>query len=502
MSRFAVRALIALFTSVVFLLIQSVFWSTAVSAAIAGMVLCVTVVAYFRPHNALLVLAALAPLGSVWVPLFGVLGVRMRGAEALVLAFLAGALLRGWTLHRFRSVPLDRLRIAALVFGLIVSLSCMQQLSASSAGTRDLLDYVTRRYLTSFSGFGVIFDAMLLIEGLALLWYTSHYCRTQAGFAWRLVRMLIVGAGAATAVNVWFFAHELIETGNAEAHFLDFLLARRWSAHVGDANAAGSYFAMAALISFGLALKDRAHRTAWATAGSVIGLAMWMTASRTAIIAVLLVGVVYLARVTVARSSLRQIAALAIAASALLAVLGPQNLLIRASNASPSQAVNIRWMFLATTWRMVGANPLLGVGIGQYARWSTRFSSPELLAIYPRENAHNNFAQVAGELGLVGLAAFLAVLVIGLWPPAGRRDRNPVVAPVLLGLAAFIVSWLGDIRCWYRKSRTRSGSRSELFLAHVWQTSRLMTKGSLNRPVKAADDDLRPGDGGGRLNGG
>ena len=32
---------------------------------------------------------------------------RMRGAEVLVLAFLAGALLRGWTLHRFRNVELD-----------------------------------------------------------------------------------------------------------------------------------------------------------------------------------------------------------------------------------------------------------------------------------------------------------------------------------------------------------------------------------------------------------
>ena len=249
-------------------------------------------VAYFRPHNSLLLLAALAPLGSVWVPLLGVLGVRMRGAEALVLAFLAGALLRGWTLHRFRSVPSNRLQIAALVFGLIVSLSCIRQLWVSSAGTRGLLDYVTQHYLTFFGGFGVIFDAMSLLEGLALLLYTSHYCQTQTDLAWRLVRMLIVGASAAAAVNLWFFAHELIETGDAAAHFVDFLLTQRWSAHVGDVNAAGSYFAMATLIAFGLALKDRAHSAAWATAGSVIGLALWMTASRTAIGAVLLVGVV------------------------------------------------------------------------------------------------------------------------------------------------------------------------------------------------------------------
>ena len=62
---------------------------------------------------------------------------------------------------------------------------------------------------------------------------------------------------------------------------------------------------------------------------------------------------------------------------------------------------------------------------------------------YQRENAHNNFAQIAGELGLVGLLSFLAVLVMSLW----RGDRNVVhtmlVMPVLLGLSAFILTWLG-----------------------------------------------------------
>ena len=232
----------------------------------------------------------------------GVLGVRMRGAEALVLAFLAGALLRGWTLHRFRSAQSDRLQIPALVFGLIVSLSCIRQLWVSSAGTRGLLDYVTQHYLTFFGGFGVIFDAMSLLEGLALLLLHISLLSNAGGSRVATGRMLIVGASAAAAVNLWFFAHELIETGDAAAHFVDFLLTQRWSAHVGDVNAAGSYFAMATLIAFGLALKDRAHSAAWATAGSVIGLALWMTASRTAISAVLLVGAVSLARVTAARS--------------------------------------------------------------------------------------------------------------------------------------------------------------------------------------------------------
>ena len=117
-----------------------------------------------------------------------------------------------------------------------------------------------------------------------------------------------------------------------------------------------------------------------------------------------------------------------------------QYFLVRPLNATPSQAVNIRWMFLETTARMLADHPVFGVGIGQYARWSTHYSSPELLQIYTRENAHNNFAQIAGELGVVGLASFIAVLALCLWP---ARRGPPAIAPALAGLAAFIVSWLG-----------------------------------------------------------
>ncbi len=104
--------------------------------------------------------------------------------------------------------------------------------------------------------------------------------------------------------------------------------------------------------------------------------------------------------------------------------------------------MDIRWEFLKTTWRMIEAHPWFGVGIGQYLQSSSQYSSATLLAIYPRENAHNYFAQVAGELGLIGLAAFVGLLAVCFWPP-NRPHHDPVVAAVIAGLAAFIISWLG-----------------------------------------------------------
>src|SRR5688500_12382661 len=124
-SRLLIRASLALFTGIVLLLIQSAFWSNRVSAWMQAVVLTTALLSYFRPQYGLLALAALAPLGQVTSR---TLDSRMRGAEALALAFLAGALLRGWTLREFRSFPSTRLETAAVMFGFVVAASCVEQI--------------------------------------------------------------------------------------------------------------------------------------------------------------------------------------------------------------------------------------------------------------------------------------------------------------------------------------------------------------------------------------
>ncbi len=143
---------------------------------------------------------------------------------------------------------------------------------------------------------------MLLIEGLALLLYAAHYCLAQPDFRSRLARMLVVGGLAAAFFNVWFFVHELIETGQPAAYFQDFFANRRWTAHVADVNAAGSFFAMVLFIPLGLSVAQKTFRAARIAAGLALGLALWMTASRTALVAAMAVGVICLARLVIARS--------------------------------------------------------------------------------------------------------------------------------------------------------------------------------------------------------
>ena len=448
-SRLLVRASIALFTAIVLLLIQSAFWSARVSVWMQIVILAMALVTYFRPQYGLLALTALVPFGRLGS---GTLDSQMRGSEALVLAFLAGALVRGWTLREFRSFPATLLETAALVFGFIVAASCVEQIwfmqiqqDFAWPFLQEVLTYASRSYLTSFRGYGTIFNAMLLLEGLALLLLTARYTREQPSLLPRLVVMTVVGAVATALFTVVIVTAELLSTGDARTRFVEFFVRRRWSVHIGDVNAAGSFFGMGMLMAFGLAFKRVRHPALWIAAGLLLAGTTWLTHSRTAIVGIGLVAIFLVAWSTLGRilsvgKTIAVTGFVAVAAAIALWAVIPRQFF----GPNALEAIEIRWLFLGTTWRMLLAEPLFGVGVGQFGLWSNRFGTPALFKYYARENAHNNFAQIAGELGWIGLAAFVAVLALALWR---RRDTEvearAFVLPALLGLVMFILTWLG-----------------------------------------------------------
>jgi O-antigen ligase len=256
--------------------------------------------------------------------------------------------------------------------------------------------------------------------------------------------MLVVGATAAAAINFAFVFGEFLETGEPYSEIARFLEGKRWTAHVSDYNAAGSFYVFAALLSLSVALFSSTHPMRWAGLAFISGLAMWTTASRTAIVAFLAVGVLVLVTHALARPRwfLQVIGVAAAGLAALLVWRFPVQLV----GSIAWEGVTFRWLFLKTTLRMIASEPIFGVGVGQYPMWSSRFIPAELVGSqYASENAHNNFAQIAGEMGLVGFTAFMGVLVISVSGLRHRRARadNPLALSVLFGLAAFIVTWLG-----------------------------------------------------------
>ena len=205
---------------------------------------------------------------------------------------------------------------------------------------------------------------------------------------------------------------------------------------------------LALFAALGIAWAPR--RRAWILPAAIIGLALWITGSRAALVAGLLAAALPLGR------SMRRLTprhAVLTAVIATIIVMSGAGVaayyLKRGTQPSSFAALRIRWELAKTSVRMTARAPIFGVGIGQVPT-SRRgeFSSPELLRIFPRavsENAHNNFLQILAELGLVGFGS-----IVWLLGRAGMRvksslegDRaSPLRWGIAAGLTAFVLTWL------------------------------------------------------------
>jgi len=107
--------------------------------------------------------------------------------------------------------------------------------------------------------------------------------------------------------------------------------------------------------------------------------------------------------------------------------------------------ISMRADFMVTGLRMLRSAPAFGVGIGRYFEKSGGFMPESIYWFYFHENAHNNLLQIGGELGLVGLAAFLWMLTVcairlvrGLRADPGDR----LLLGAATGLGAFAATWM------------------------------------------------------------
>ena len=429
---------------------QSLLWATGVPLSMKLAGVGVAIAAFRRPADGLLIIAALAPLG---LRFSDVLQSPARGSEALVLAFLAG-----WSLNTLqrtgdRAGGVGRLSVPVLLFGAVVVTSCFEQL-AFLQFQRDypwpfvqaLGIFFARDYLLGPGGFGFVQTALRLLEGLALFVSVVSICHADRTVMCRLTRALIVGAAGAALLSFSYVAMDVVRSADWTAE-LSVTLEERWTAFIGDVNSAGSYFVLTAAIATGAALSWTRWSAVWLAASLTSFAGLWLTGSRAAILSALMVvgaTAVWLVAAYFRSMTVRRIVVLVVAIWAMVAILvfrySPLVLSPEALN-----ALNIRRLFFVATLGMVASRPLFGVGVGGYYLWSVHFSPPELLEIFYRENAHNYFLQIAGELGLVGLATFLWLLCAALWSawPGARVIRNdPVNFGLITGVVAFLLTCL------------------------------------------------------------
>jgi O-antigen ligase len=448
-------------------------WSERTAAALATVLFAALIVSMFRVEPLPLavpialvgfaVFAALKPdaalIGlALIIPFVAWLGRHLNGTvswpETVVVAFAAGYCARGVRPRTNAGDVLDPPIFVAI--GLVAASLAVQFLIDAwrfgGAATRaDLLEVLQSKYFLLATSFDPIDAAMRLIESLILLRAAATLCRENRRTAQRLIAAAVAGASAAAVLNltrVWDGAMRL--GTSATAGFVRILMNERLNVHYGDLNAAGSYFVMAFFAAIGLVFWPLGWP--WLVSVLLIGSSIWVTGSRTAVIA----GMLALALPAGARawrlrhSGVRGTTVVAAAlVLGLLSAVAAYSIPERGNQQSAGSAAHVRWELAKTSFRMTAQSPAFGVGIGRFYARSGEFSSPELLRAFPpavHENAHNNFLQILAELGLVGLIVVVWLLVSGGRLIARLLQENPhdpLRWSVVTGLLAFVISWLG-----------------------------------------------------------
>ncbi len=99
-------------------------------------------------------------------------------------------------------------------------------------------------------------------------------------------------------------------------------------------------------------------------------------------------------------------------------------------------------------WKIIQANPILGLGMSNYYWYTPLFP---ILGYAVNYNSHNNYIDIVAQTGLVGLACFIWFLLASGWLGLRLKDAVPdgfaraFVIGAMGGLAGIIASgMLGD----------------------------------------------------------
>ena len=391
-----------------------------------------------RPALALVLLAGLVSLAAPVPALVG--EYPFRFPEGLVLAFLGGMTSRVVTGRLPRQGQGTTGELApALCFGGVVVASCALRTIAVTEGLparqalSELALFMTRDYLsTDVHMYRALVPAGLLIEGLALFIAVAALVRQSPSLRRHVLTISVLAGTTAAAAALVQLGRLAWALGGLPAAL------QRWpdglSVHTTDVNAAGSHYLMVAFVAVGIALSSPI-RARWVAGFAILAGGIWLSGSRSAIAAgalvLLLWGMRHSRRGRVLLPGAIFLCALVVWFAADLH-----------QRTSALDSLRLRQQFTTTSVRMLATEPLLGVGIGQYYALSSQFMPVGLPVAYPRENAHNNFLQIAAELGVVGLAGFIWLLSVAL---LRRRQRaaTSLAAPergARLGVLAFLVT--------------------------------------------------------------
>ncbi len=407
------------------------------------------------PRPGLYALALLLPFSASMERWFGGMPGAAGVTDALLLAFLAGA---SWRLAWPRDVRPSHLAAPALVLlaavltSTIVEIRLLQRVTPGVPLLPELWRYLTSEYWTTAREFPVLHQAVRWTCWLVLAVYVEGIVAATDSRA-RDVSVWVLAGMAGAALTVTSVVGFVLGSEAPAAVAMDVIVRGRVSVLQPDVNAAGSYFALFLLPAVVLGIR-RGARWLPAVAVPIVGFAFLAARSRAAFAAVVCVSCVaalaHLRRVTPIAAGPSRAVRTALILTVVAVVGGGGLFLVTSrSNVGPGAAVEFRIETTRIAVEAMRRYPAFGVGLGDYVRSTRRFITedfPSMRVHAPNgENAHNNFLQIAVELGVPALVVFLwlvgPVIVTGIRGTPGTVP-SPELEGMACGLAAFLASAL------------------------------------------------------------
>jgi hypothetical protein len=412
-------------------------------------VLLLVAVSAARPLAGLVALSLLFPLT---VAIVGLAGGALGGSEfsdALLFAFVAGATVR-------LAIPArddrDRLGgpalvlIAALVTSAAIEFQALQAVVPQRNLVLDLWRHLTRAYWIEPREFLVVHDTLRWIAGLMLAVYAERAVGRVSGRVDRVglvFRVWLLGGVAGAMLAAARLAEIVLSSGLTPRAALAWVAADvRLSVLHPDLNAAGSYFALfivpAVIVGW--------RRRAWWMLGlalPMLVLAFGLARSRAAIAAVVLVLCAHWSMGLARSAAVRWVVGVLVV---VLGVTGAVALSTSRAHVGLEAAVQVRVQMTQVSLRTIQRYPVFGVGLGDYIRMSRRFITRDMVVLRTfapgGENAHDNYLQIAAELGIPAALVFL--YLVGSTARLGwiGARGTPEGEGLALGVTAFLLSAL------------------------------------------------------------
>lgn len=349
-------------------------------------------------------------------------------------------------------IPAAGLPLTKLM-GAILVISWIGAISVGDARRRRLREDKSILYLLAL---------FVLWAGLSAVWAADSGSAIDAVFRYLPNAMLfpIVYTAASTRSKALWIIGALVAATLISALYGTVIPVEpepegRLSGSLGNANETGTALAVGAALAVGLAYGLRGKP--WLQLGVIVGVpfliySLFLTVSRGSIVAF---AAVLLAGVLVGGPMRRRIAGLAVAVAVggvlFFGVFAHQDEHRLFESNGGTGRVDI-W---TVGWRMVEANPVIGVGAGNFPSSTVHYllapgaiTRSDYIVDEPKV-AHNTYLNVLAELGVIGLVLFLSIVVYSLrsalraartFAAAGDIDMEIVSRALLVALIGFLVA--------------------------------------------------------------